>query len=426
MGFVRSPYTILALIGLAVLVGVVGARFLERTTMLSVAPLDVKDTLFALSRQDDEVLRISPNGDVIASAALPKRPAKLALVSGTHGRQPARVIVASTSSSHLSSFDARALRDATHRTLDIKANLLSPSPDGRHIAVGDTQNGVVVLLNAATLKEVARQTDLEGAHDLRFGPDGEHLYVSTLGKARLVALAGDDLTPIQEIAVDGLPYGIDHTVRTPDGRLGLVVSPVVAGVLPVSLGDELGTLQPIALPSPPSRGFLGPLGNTAWLPSGTEAALFRLDLKAISPKRTGNTSEPGTTLAALAAPDQLTDAEPSLPLGSAAKTPPLVQTARLQALPRTLSPEPFASTVLVATTEGLERIGSDGRVLEWIKTDNPVTRVLPIEAIAGSLLVHADGGLSRQSAHSPLDPKTLDAPSIFQASTAGALAFCHS
>lgn len=341
------------------------------------------DTLFALSKAAPEVLRLGPDGRVLARARPAERPAKLVLAAALDGSAPPRAIVSAATGATLTSYDAATLGDPNARALDLRPNLLSPSPTGRHLAVGDTGAGVVVLLDAVDLREVARATGLRGAHDLRFSEAGDRLFVSTLGAGRLVALDGKTLAHEQSTVIAGLPHGIDHTVRTPDGSLGLVVSPAVARITPVAL-NSLAPQPAIALPSPPARAFVGALGETAWLPAAGAPELHRLDL-------VGGT----------------------------------VNTTALPATARTLSPEPFADTLLVATLSGLVRVDADGAVVEAQALQNPVTRILPIEGAVLSLLIHADGSVSRQGAHTPLGPEALSAPKVFAASTAHALAFCH-
>lgn len=380
--------------------------------------LAVNDTLYGLSLSGGEVLRMAPDGRVIARAKPAERPAKLVLVSGTHGTGSERAIVVSAASHRLTSFDAQSLSDATERALSIEPNLLAPSPDGEHIAIGDTGRGSVVMLNAASLKVVARADGLKGVHDLRFSESGKQLYVSTLGKARLVAFDAPGLDLKEEVQLSGMPYGIDHTVRTPDGRLGLVVSPIVPRVVPVMLASALQPLAPVRLPSAPSRAFVAPLGDAVWLPSAGDAVLQRLDLAAIAPGPTDKAAASRETvvLASLASADR-TVPQP---------VDPAIATIELGSMPRTLSFEPFASTLLVATLDGLARVTVDGHLVEEVSmAHNPVIKILPIEGAAVSMLVHADGAVSRQHAHSELSPIQVDVPPIFGATTGSALAFCH-
>ena len=100
-------------------------------------------------------------------------------------------------------------------------------------------------------------------------------------------------------------------------------------------------------------------------------------------------------------------------------------TISLSGVPRTLAPEPFADTKLVATFSGIERVAAGRGALEHLPTDNPVRVILPMEGAALSLMLHEDGTMSRQHAHAALSPEPLDVPRLFAVTAANDLAFCH-
>lgn len=374
--------------------------------------LGAADTPFGLLRDEPDVVRLAPDGRTLARANLPVFPPHISLVrGGARNGTPERVIASDTGEAALWSMDARDLGDVREVRLDFVPDLVSPSPDGRHVAVASIAEGIVAVLDAPTLREIGRARDLPGVHDLRFDPAGTRLYVSTLDRSRLVAFDAPTLRPIAERVLHDAPAGIDHVSRTPDGHLGLAVSPGEPRVWPIDLPALDVLADAVPLPSPPLRALVGATGDVAWLPAASEPELYRLDLDPIR-KQSGESGALGaatlTELPLLAVP--------SASLG----------TVPLGGVPRSLEFEPFADTVLVATDRTLERVGPDGSVRERIVPASPVRLVLAVEGGVGTWLLHEDGSASHQSALAPLGPVSLPAPPLFALTSGSALAFCHS
>ncbi len=386
----KNPFSIAWLA--VVLVALIGSTFAAQrwAGATGTLPLGVSDTVYAIAADTPEVLRIAPDGRIVASANIPEHPAKIWFVGGEKARD-ARVVVLGFQSTRLWSFNASDLSDMTETKLDIRPMLVAPSPDRRHIAIAETGPGTVILLDAATLEEVGRVDGLVGAHDLRFGPNGEFLFVSTLIEGSLAAVRVSDFTVTDTVEFADFEYGVDHMSRTPDGELGFVVSPVHPFIEPVSLGADLSTLPRVELPSRPFRALVGPRGENAWILSQEAPELYQL----------------------------------GLPSDVARETQLSSNTINLSGVPRTLAPEPFADTKLVATFSGIERVAAGRGALEHLPTDNPVRVILPMEGAALSLMLHEDGTLSRQHAHAALSPEPLDVPRLFAVTAANDLAFCH-
>lgn len=372
------------------------------------------DTPFGLLRDEPDMVRLAPDGRTLARASLPIFPPRVTLVrGGARNGVPERAVASDTGEAALWSMDARDLGDVREARLDLVPDLVSPSPDGRHVAVASIGDGIVAVLDARTLREVGRAGDLPGVHDLRFDPAGTRLYVSTLDRSRLAAFAAPALRPVAERILHDAPAGIDHVSRTPDGRLGLAVSPGEPRVWPVDLPALDIHADAVPLPSPPLRVLIGATGDVAWLLAAAEPALYRLDLDTIRDRNgaaaTGGTG--GTRGADAAAPAGLSVPPATVPLGG---------------VPRYVEFEPFADTMLVATDRTLERIGPKGNVRERIVPPSPVRLALAVEGSAATWLLHEDGSLSRQSALAPLGPAPLPAPPLFALTSGSALAFCHS
>ena len=359
-----------ALLGLGT-VGYVAARPSGRQLL---APVD---TAYALGAAGPDVLRITPQGSVIARATLPDPATGLTPVPAS-----GRVVAAVTGKDRLWSLAGDDLGGVRELSLHHPPEIVAARPGRDQIAFAGIGAGAVTLVDAATLAVLARATGLAAPHDLRFDADGARLHVSLLDMPEIVTLEADTLRPVSSLRLP-FPRGIDHMSATVDGRWGIAASPGHAGVAIVSLEGTVGAIEILALETPIARAYTGPRGDLVWLPSTSEPAIFRIDL-------TGNRT---------------------------------IERIAVRALVNAMVFEPFATTMLALHEDGITRIDRAGRVTGTCSARAASGAV--IESAVGTMLLGTDGHVAFQRSHRPLDPLPLPAPQAFSIASATSLSYCH-
>lgn len=375
----RLPLAILAVLSavLLFLLGFLAAGGARPNAPLPSSILGVRDVLYALERNGAGVLRIAPDGRVLARAELPEPPTALVVVP-----QASRVVAAVTGSNLVVSLDALTLGDPRVRRLPHDPTLLSTVPGGTNVAAASLSEGTLSMLDARTLDTLATTNGLEGPHDLRFDPDGERLHVSELDRPRLVSFDARTLAPLDSLDLPGV-VGLDHTANTLDGRFGLAVSPGEPSIMRLDLEGVPTPIDTLDLPAPPLRAFTGPQSELAWLPGADAPSLTQLDI------------ETGTT-----------------------------RTFSLDAIATTLAFEPFADTALVMTERDVLRLSREGEVEK--RWRGPlITAAATLESSVATFLLDEDGALWRQGAHAPLAPARLATLPLHAITSVSALSYCH-
>ena len=339
--------------------------------------IGVRDTAYALLRDEPVLVRTDANGAVLARVRLPFAPTALAVVPAAR-----RVVAVTTGSDEAVSLDAVTLGDPRLLRLPHEPTLLSVVPTTGRVAIASLPEGRVTILDAHSLKVLAEAKGLAGPHDLRFDPDGRRLHVSELDRPRLVTLDARTLAPLSALALP-VPNGVDHTSNTLDGRTGLSVSPGSGALMRLDMAAGPSLVGRLALSAPPVRAFTGPRSALAWLPLADGAALARLEIASGS-----------------------------------------VREIALPAPAGTLAHEPFSETLLVATETALMRLSREGAALAtW---DGPeIVATAAIESAVTTLLLDARGGLHAQHAHAPLEPERIALPPLHMVATVSALSYCH-
>ena len=366
------------LLALLFLSGFLSAGGARSNAFVSSAVLGVRDVAYGLERNGAGVLRIAPDGRVLARAELPEPPTALVVVP-----QASRVVAVVTGANLAVSLDAVTLSDPRVRRLPHDPTLLATVPGSTSVAVASLSEGTVSLLDARTLDTSAKTNGLEGPHDLRFDPSGERLHVSELDQPRLLSFQTADLAPLSSLAVP-LDGGLDHTANTLDGRFGLAVAPGEPHIARLDLNGTPQLIGTVPLPAPPLRAFTGPRSELAWLPSANTPILTRLEIE------TGNT-----------------------------------RTIALDGIANAFAFEPFADTALVMTDLGTFRLNRAGAIGEAWRSGPDITAAATLESSAATLLLDERGGVWRQGAHDPLSPVRLGLSALHAITSVSALSYCH-
>jgi YVTN family beta-propeller protein len=94
------------------------------------------------------------------------------------------------------------------------------SPDGKELWVANAQDGTISLIDLASKKVTETlAANAHGANRLKFTPDGKHVFVSCLGGADLIVLDAATRREIKRIKVG---HGAAGIVMQPDGTRAFV------------------------------------------------------------------------------------------------------------------------------------------------------------------------------------------------------------
>ncbi|HXM39833.1 MAG TPA: cytochrome D1 domain-containing protein [Bryobacteraceae bacterium] len=107
------------------------------------------------------------------------------------------------------------------------------APDGREIWVANAQDGTVSVVDVAAKKVVATlAANVRGANRLKFTPNGKLVVISTLGGSDLVVLDAATRREVQRVKLGGGAAGIQ---MDPDGSRAFVASTLSGYVVVVDL-----------------------------------------------------------------------------------------------------------------------------------------------------------------------------------------------
>lgn len=120
------------------------------------------------------------------------------------------------------------------------ANRLKFTPDGRHVLV--TPGSALVVLDAATRKEVKRLPSVHGSGGIQMQPDGKRAYVACGQDGDVAVIDLETLETVGHVAVSG-PDGLAWAVRgAPDEQMPGAASGGAASLKPGAeiLSDTMG------------------------------------------------------------------------------------------------------------------------------------------------------------------------------------------
>ncbi|MEO0913409.1 MAG: hypothetical protein AAFY59_10535 [Pseudomonadota bacterium] len=252
-------------------VGVVAGGLGYRAIMAGREVAHAGDAIYVLSNTEAEVLALDPlTGALAHRIETETPPTRIAFGAGE-----GRVFAADPGPRTLWTLDGREGRVVAEEALDLEPSLLATSPEGTVLALLDWGEGLLELRDGGR----TRLSGFEGAHDLRFSEDGARLFVSFIDRPEIwsVDIAGGAVG--HRIGLEGTT-GLDHMIRTIDGRLGLGVTPagVSDSVFPIDL--EAGeALAPLRVEAPIHRASTDAFGRYIFLPHLFDGVVEVMDVR---------------------------------------------------------------------------------------------------------------------------------------------------